>query len=341
MIDLDIPTVKIYASTTSTKDGCLDQWKNETKVAITTTILGAGVSIEKSEWFDAAYLYIEIGSKLSPLADMIQLSARARSIKSKSLHYSSRSVSFAASTDICKDQMTKKSEIATMLGKGTTGVNQFHACQVQTNKIMSTDLAYNICTTREHLLAAHSWYNEYTDDYVPPKYEKVHERESLHSKRGWKASARRNRRMLNQVSEMESGTRLVCGNPNNLSNSFHIEEKDITDGLKTEVKVRKTEGRTIIYNLVVPMRNSAMIPLGMDSLSAPPPTKKRRISNTEEDTDNNEFEVDKTHLNECEIPGEELIEWNDEIAESELVIDVEHEEDIESEYEEQVEVERC
>ena len=56
-------------------------------LAIVTSIVSCGLSFTQSDYFDTAYAFVELGRGLPLPADMIQLSARVRSISTKVLKY--------------------------------------------------------------------------------------------------------------------------------------------------------------------------------------------------------------------------------------------------------------
>ena len=86
-----VPSIGVLSAETVEKDQnsyiVLKDKLDKVVLAIVTTIVSCGLSFTQPNYFDTAYAFVELGRGLPPPADMIQLSARVRSLSTKVLKY--------------------------------------------------------------------------------------------------------------------------------------------------------------------------------------------------------------------------------------------------------------
>ena len=154
-----IADVSLIASQTGAEEVtcALEYWRGGlSPVAGCTIRLGAGVNLDTPNMFDTAYLFLHMSKGTADLTDMVQLSARVRSIVSRTLRYAVTSSNFGTNLhgDVTKRGQLK--EAVSRVDPCLSRLYKYHDRRFLTKRFCASSLMYAKITARTMLVAAYS-----------------------------------------------------------------------------------------------------------------------------------------------------------------------------------------
>ena len=154
-----IADVSLIASQTGAEEVtcALEYWRGGlSPVAGCTIRLGAGVNLDTPNMFYTAYLFLHMSKGTADLTDMVQLSARVRSIVSRTLRYAVTSSNFGTNLhgDVTKRGQLK--EAVSRVDPCLSRLYKYHDRRFLTKRFCASSLMYAKITARTMLVAAYS-----------------------------------------------------------------------------------------------------------------------------------------------------------------------------------------
>ena len=154
-----VPTVSLVSALTSTDETKLafDSWSAQrTAVAGCTIRLGAGISFDDPDMFHTAYLFLDMSLHSADLADMIQLSARVRSIVSRTLRYAIKTSIWGNNPRVEANACGQLKNVLKKVDSCLAPIQRYHQLRFITRGKVTASVMFARIETRSLLLAAYS-----------------------------------------------------------------------------------------------------------------------------------------------------------------------------------------
>ena len=155
--------------TTGGMDKCLNDM-NSSHVVVTSNVMSCGMSFEEQDMFNTAYAVFEFSPYTPPLADMIQLCARVRSISSKTLRYTviSRGSRYYAANDTQNVFDRRREELAS--SPVCLAFHELNEAEHTDHINMCQQRGYAAACVKKALKAAFTHMKDPTEPPVVPMY---------------------------------------------------------------------------------------------------------------------------------------------------------------------------
>nr|DBA11699.1 TPA_asm: ORF85 [Malaco herpesvirus 4] len=147
------------------KTAAVNEYINEARVIVLSNVIGAGPSYDQPHAFDEAYMIVDCSLGCPTVLDMIQLSARVRSIASKTLHISVES----SRSPLTRTDIDKQTSLLTKYINFIPEIITYYIGIYKTSYALGQMNLHAKTAMRHALLEAYSVYFQDRDEYRLPE----------------------------------------------------------------------------------------------------------------------------------------------------------------------------